>query len=169
MLMMTSESSNAEQKQIYLKAYQHLPELESALKAIKEEVPTGFQISILGKVVQFYRDKDLKTSTDTDTIKTYWETTLNKTIAFGSLYNPEIGDVFIVGALASTFLYELNGKTLGMLSVGPYGILRGIGGSAAQVTAHLKMLKDDNYLLIIRGIKKELENYKRILEENYSG
>ena len=167
--MSTAESSTSEQKQIYLKAYRHLPELESALKAIKEQVPAGFQISILGKVVQFYRDKDLKTSTETDTIKMYWEATLDNTIAFGSLSNPEIGDVFIVGALAPTFLYEVNGKTLGMLSVGPYGILRGIGASERQVTTHLKMLKEDNYLLIIRDIEAELENYKRILEENYSG
>ncbi len=163
--MMTAEKYNPQQKQIYFKAYDHLSLLEDALKNIKEQVSTDFQISILGQVVQFYQDRGIEVLKDTDAIELYWKKTLDNTFAFGSLYNLEIGEVFIVGALASTFLYEVDGKTLGMLSVGPYGILRGMGASENQVVTHLKLLKEGSYLLIMRGIETELESYKRILEE----
>lgn len=162
---MATETYNAKQKQIYLKAFAHLSLLENALKNIKEENLTKFQISILGKVSQFYRDKDIEVSKDTDAIKIYWEKNLDNTIAYGSLYNPQLGNIFIVGPLVPTFLYKLDGKTLGMLSAGPYGILRGIGASEKQVTSHLEMLNKGKYLLVFRGMEADLKDYKRLLEK----
>ena len=94
----------------------------------------------------------------------YWKNMLDHTIAFDSLKNPEIGDIFIVGALTSTFLNKVDGKTLGMLSVGPYGILRGIGASESQANIYLKLLKNGRYLLIFRGNIEEIDEYKRISE-----
>lgn len=164
---MTAGSHNSKQKQIYFRAYQKLSLLENALKRLKEKIPADFQISIIGNVIQFYRDKNIDISTDPEALKKYWEKTLS-TVSFGSLQNPEIGNIFIVGSLASTFLYKIEGKTLGMLSAGPYGILRGIGANDIQVTAHLKMLKNDNYLLIISGNENEIDNYKTILEDEWS-
>lgn len=160
---MTSDTYNA--KQVYFEAFTHLSLLENALKHITEEDVANFQISILGKVSEFYLDKDTEISKDMNALKIYWEKVLGNTIHFGVFHNPEIGNIFIVGTLASSFLYKIDGKTLGMLSAGPYGILRGIGGSDAQVATHLKMLNDGNYLLIFRGTGADLENYKRLLEE----
>ncbi|TVZ28424.1 hypothetical protein JM83_3551 [Gillisia sp. Hel_I_86] len=162
---MTVEPYNAKQKQVYFKAYAHLFLLENALKHIEEDVP-NFQISVLGKVAQFYLDKDIEVSKNSDPIRTYWEKTCNNTIAYGCLYNPQIGNIFIVGNLAPTFLYKIDDKTLGMLSAGPYGILRGIGANEIQVSTHLKMLDNGNYILIFRGVKADLEKYKILLEEN---
>lgn len=160
---MTTENHNP--KQIHFKAYEHLSLLENTLKIIKEQEPTGLQISILGKMVQFYHDKDISISTEGETIKRYWDKNLNNTNEFGSIYNQEIGNLFIVGALTSTFLNKVDGKTLGMLSVGPYGILRGIGASETQANTYLKLLKSGSYLLILRGVEDELENLKKILAE----
>lgn len=162
---MTSETLNT--KQIHIKTFTDLSVLEDALTNIKEEDLINFQVSILGKVTQFYSDKDMKVSEDAEALKLYWEKVLGNNAEFGSFSNPEIGNVFVVGALASTFLYEVDDKTLlGMLSSGPYGILRGIGASESQVAAHLEMLNNDRYLLIFRGTQTDLRNYKRILEEN---
>ena len=161
--MMTTENYNP--KHIYFKAYKHLSLLEDTLKFIKEKDPTDLQISILGKMAQFYRDKNISLSKEVDTIRIYWEDMLDNSTAFGSVYNPEIGNLFIVGALTPTFLNKVDGKTLGMLSVGPHGILRGIGASEIQATDCLKRLKSGEYLLILRGPEDQLENFKKILEE----
>lgn len=162
---MTPGTYNAKRKKVYFKEYANLPLLENALKHLNKEEHINFEISILGKVSQFYLDKDIEVSEDTDILKTYWEKVLGNKNNFGVFHNPEIGNIFIVGALVPTFLYKLDGKTLGMLSAGPYGILRGIGASEAQVVIHLKSLHKGSYLLIFRGVKADLENYKRLLEE----
>ncbi len=160
--MMTTESYNS--KQIYFKAYEDLSLLETTLKFIKEQHQTDLQISILGKMAQFYRDKDISLLKEVDTIKIYWGEMLDNATAFGSVYNPEIGNLFIAGALTPTFLNKVDGKTLGMLSVGPHGILRGIGATEIQATECLNLLKNGNYLLILRGPEDQLENFKKILE-----
>jgi len=144
------------QKQIYLKAYKNLTQLENALKKLKEEKASHFQVSILGKVSQFYNDKAIESSKDNDIIKSYWQNLLGKTVKFGSFYNSESRNVFITGALATTFLHKINGKSLATLSSGSYGIFRGIGVSEAQTTLYLKLLNSGNYLLILRGYDNEI-------------
>lgn len=57
---MTAGSHNSKQKQIYFRAYQKLSLLENALKRLKEQVPAGFQICIIGNVIQFYRDRIIR-------------------------------------------------------------------------------------------------------------
>lgn len=166
---MTSENYNTVQKKIYFKAYKQLSLLEDALKHIKEQGFTHFQISILGKVSQFYCDKESEISKDTETLKMYWGELLESTNNFGNFYNREIGNVFIAGTLAPTFLYKIDGKTLGMLSAGPYGILRGIGASETQATTQLELLNNGSYLLIFRGLANELENLKKVLKEREDG
>lgn len=162
---MTTENYNTKQKQVYFKAYKHLFLLENALKYIKEE-DANFQISILGKVVHFYLDKDMEVSNNIDIIKKFWKDLLGKTINFGSFYNPEIGNVFIAGSLAPTFLHIINDKPLAALTSGPYGIFRGIGADETQAAAYLKLLNSGNYLLIFRGFKDELHNLDNMLRNN---
>ena len=162
---MPKETYNTNQKQIYFKAYEHLNLLENDINLIKETVSNDLQISILGQISQFYIDKKIEISEDTDRVKLYWEKTLENEINFGEFYNPEIGNIYVLGNLAPTFLQNINNKTLGMLSAGPYGILRGIGASELQANAYLKQLKNGSYLLILRGLKDNLENLKEILED----
>lgn len=162
--MMNAERNNSKQKHIFFRTYENLSLLEKALKNIKEPGPTNVQISILGKVSQFYHDKNIQNMKDMESIRIYWKNIFDNTIAFDSLKNPEIGNIFIVGALTSTFINKVDGKTLGMLSVGPYGILRGIGANDTQANHYLDLLGSGSYLLIIRGFADELEKFRRILE-----
>ena len=147
---------NINPKQIYIRAYSTLSELERALQSIKEKNVTNLHISILGKAAHFYLDK--KISNDIHRINTHWKALFSNTINFGSFCNPESGTLFIVGSLVSTFLYKINDKNLGVLSDGLLGVMRGIGLNEIQTTKYLKLLREDNYLLIIRGFEDELQS-----------
>lgn len=163
--MMTAERNSSNQKDFYFKAFENLALLETALGFLKEKGDTNLQISIIGKVSQFYLDKNIEVSKNMEPLILYWKDTLDNTTDFGSLYNPEIGNVFIVGTLTSIFLEKVDGKTLGMLSVGAHGILRGIGATEKQATDYIKLLKNGNYLLIYKGCKEEFKNYKEVLDD----
>ncbi len=63
------------------------------------------------------------------------------------------------------FLHEIDGKTLGAMSTGPYGIIRGLGGYKLQTETYLKLLNDGSYLLILRGYDDELNALEDILEK----
>lgn len=157
-----ADNCNIEQKQIYFRAYQDLFQLENDLKHLEAKA-SHFQISVLGSVDQFYSDKNIEISKDTHMIKTYWKDLLEKTVNFGSFYNPESGSVFIVGALVTTFLHKINGKYLATLSSGPYGIFRGIGGSEVQATTYLKQLNSGQYLLILRGFEEKTQDLDGVI------
>ena len=163
--MMSADNNDITKKHIYFKVYKQLNLLEKALDNLKEQGSLGPQISILGKVDQFYHDKNIEVSKDVNSLRMYWKNTLDMATPFGSLYNPEIGSIFFLGTLTPIFLNKVDGKTLGMLSVGPYGILRGIGASDKQSEKYLKILKSGNYLLIARGYDEELKNYKELLDD----
>jgi hypothetical protein len=156
---MTSEDYNRKQKQTYFKAYKNLLQLENALKRLKlkEENASRFRVSFLGKASQFYSDKNLENSKES-TIKAYWKDLFGKTIEFGTFFNPQIGSVFIVGALVSAFLHKINGKSLATLSSGAYGIFRGIGASETEASDYLKLLNSGSYLLIVRGFENDLQD-----------
>lgn len=160
-------SSNYIKKQVYFKAYKNLSQLENALNLLKEENTFRFQVSILGKVTQFFSDKDIETTSDTGVIKTYWKDLLGKTVHFGSFYNTESGFLFVAGALTPAFLYEINGKSLVTLSSGPYGILRGLGMSGAKATNYLKLLNNGNYLLIFRDYKTKIQELDELLNSKH--
>lgn len=163
--MMSAENNNPTQRHIYFKAYNQLHLLEKALNNLKQQGFLGPKISILGKVDQFYHEKNMDATKDVDSLKKYWKNTFDVATPYGSLYNPEIGNIFFVGILTSIFLNKVDGKTLGMLSVGPYAILRGLGASGKQSENYLKTLKSGSYLLIVRGYDAELENYKKLLDD----
>lgn len=168
---MTAYISKTEPKEVFFLAYTHLTQLENALKHLNNEELIKFEISVVGNFEQFNLDRHIARLSDgqeisehNGVIKTYWKETYGS-MAYASLFNPQFGNIFIVGNLASTFLYKIDGKTLGMLSAGPDGIFRGIGASEEQVKINLKNLDIGNYLLIFRGIGGDLEDYKRLLEE----
>lgn len=155
--------ANYNTKQIYFKAYQHLSQLENALKYLNSEDSCNFQISILGRTSQFYQDKDIEVAKDITLIKEHWKNLLGNSVNFGSFYNPQIGTVFIVGNLVSTFLHQINGKPLATLSSGSYGIFRGIGASEIEATNYIKLLNTGDFLLVFRGFEEELHNLDTLL------
>lgn len=154
---MTSKPYDKIQKQIHFKPYQHLWQLEKRLQNFRSYKDLNIQISILGKVIQYEEDQAIKNPNGTNIIKAFWKTLLGDSVNFGSFYNPEIGNVFIVGALATIFLHEVNGRPQAMLSSGPYGIFRGLGVEEIDASVYLKMLNKGSYLLIIRASKNEIE------------
>lgn len=157
LVTMTFKPQHKTQKQIHFKPYQHLWQLERKLLSFASHKEWDIQISILGKVAQYEADQSINNPNGINVIKTYWKTLFGDSVNFGSFYNPEIGNLFIVGDLASTFLHEINGKPIAILTAGPYGIFRGLGLSQTQTTMYLKSLNNDNYLLIIRASKNEIE------------
>ena len=159
---MTSELNYT--RQVYFKAYEDLLRLEQDLFLLRKQKHNDENISILGKASQFYVDTHILFSQDTEALKNRWKKILGYSTNLGSFINPELGNVLIIGALASSFLYAIDGKTLGMLSAGPYGILRGIGATETEVVTHLRNLYNDHYILIFRGSEMELKTFKKILE-----
>ncbi len=149
---------------IYFKPYESLSSLEMAVKDLESIVAIDCKITVVGKVTKFCSDKNIDVLKNFDTLKMYWQKFLHNSDSFGSFKNSEIGNVFIAGPLASTFLGDINGKTLGTLSVAPYGIIRGMGASENQAKTFLEMLNLGNYLVLFRGSESELEQYKDILD-----
>jgi hypothetical protein len=162
---MTSGNYNIKQKQIYFKAYQDFSQLENTLKHLEEARFSHFKFSVLGKEAQFYFDKNMRISKDTDTVKAYWNNLLGSAVNFGSFYNLQIETIFIVGFLTSIFLHKINGKSLATLSCGSYGIFRGMGATEIQATHYLKLLNGGDYLLIVRGFEDKLQDLETRLNK----
>lgn len=139
-------------------------QLEKAIQAIQEYDITQLQLSVLGKLGDdcIANDKQLKTAKKD--LKEYWKGSLGSTSDFGLFCNPEIGTLFIAGYLASQFLHEISGKTLGEMTSGPYGILRGIGIAEKDSFTFLKALNEHAFLLILRGYDDELDRAEALLE-----
>jgi hypothetical protein len=154
---MTSIPYKKTQKHIRFNHYQDLRQLEKRLLSFTRIKDLHIQISVLGKVMQHEEDLAINNPNATYSINAYWKTLFGNSVNFGSFFNPEIGNVFIVGALAPTFLYEVNGKPLAMMSSGPYGIFRGLGLGEIDSSMYLKMLINGSYLLIIRASENEIE------------
>jgi hypothetical protein len=162
--MMGSKIIKRQKKCFFLKNYHHLWQLEKAIQAIQEYDATQLQLSVLGKLGDdcIANDKQLKTAKKD--LKEYWKGSLGSTSDFGLFCNPEIGTLFIAGYLASQFLHEISGKTLGEMTSGPYGILRGIGIAEKDSFTFLKALNEHAFLLILRGYDDELDRAEALLE-----
>ena len=155
--------NNSEQKKVHFEAYEQFTLLEQTLEYLRKKGPLN-QFSIIGKVDQFYQDKKIETSKKGDLLEMYWKEIFENPTDFGCLYNPEIGHIFIVGSLTSIFLNKVDGKTLGMLSVGPQAILIGMGAKEKQTTTYINLLIQGNYLLIFRGFEDEWKACKNYLD-----
>ncbi len=152
-------------KKIYFKGYNSLFLLEDAIKNLKENGPTDCKITVIGKVSSFGLEKNIEFSKNQDYLKTYWSEVLAYPNNLGSFVNSETGNVFIVGTLASTFLREINGKSLGTIFSGPYAIIKGMGASENQAASFMKMLNAGYYITIFRGSENEMMYYEKVLQE----
>jgi hypothetical protein len=97
-------------------------------------------------------------------LKHYWKGSLGPASDFGLFCNPAIGRLFIIGSLVSLFLHDMDGKVLGEMSSGPYGILRGLGRAEKNTSVFIKNLNENYFLLILRGYNNQLDSMEELIE-----
>lgn len=150
-------------RRFLIKDFHNKREMEKSIKIIRKQSKDTLQLSVLGKMEYDCLPPKKKLNGSIENIKEYWKGLLGAESDFGLFSNPEVGTVFVCGPLVSLFLHDLDGKALGEMTAGPYGILRGLGISEKDVTYYLKKLIDCHYLLLIRGNDRELEEVENRL------
>lgn len=124
-----------------------------------------YEFSILGKTKNLLSSPNKDSVSNGIAIKTNAKEVAKLGEKFDFFFNPEIGDLFITGPLSSIFLNDLEGKYLGALSTGPFGILRGLGISKEKATDYLTALKNGGYLIIVRAYDHDLEILENLIAE----
>ncbi len=160
---MKTKIIKAERKYFSIKSYQELGQLEEAIQDIRKNTIAQLELSVLGKIANGCVSNDKETQNAQKELKHYWKRSLGPTLDFGLFCNPELGTLFIAGSLASQFLNDMDGKALGELRSGPYGILRGLGISEKDATSYIKDLNEAYFLLILRGYDYELDSMEELL------
>jgi hypothetical protein len=149
-------------KHFFSKIYLDSFHILEAAEIISNE-SADYEISILGKT-NILNSAQNKGEINTGiAIKDHLSKITKAVMECDYFYNPEIGYIFITGPLTSIFLNDMDGKTLGAISAGPYGILRGLGIPPKQASAHIKALKKGGYLLIARGYNNDIDTVENIL------
>ena len=151
LLVMNPEDINTVQKRVYFKSYKNLKQIEKALKSVTELNDSKIQLSVLGKFPKIYADDTKQREAIIKNMEIYWNELLGVPAQFGTFDNPEIGAVFVVGPLTTIFLNKINGKNLGDMTTGIYGILRGLGADTYQAKNYVMNLNNEEYLMIMRG------------------
>ena len=162
--MMRSKIKKQEQKHFSIKSYQYLWQLEDAIKQIHTNALEQLQLSVLGQFGQECIANNKEIIKSRKALKGYWKGFLGANSHFGLFCNPEIGTLFIAGALVPQFLNDMDGKALGEITSGPYGILRGLGIEENKATGYLKTLNNGHFLMLIRGYDYELDKMTAVLE-----
>ncbi|MEP2238077.1 MAG: hypothetical protein ABJI22_06925 [Maribacter sp.] len=139
----------SELKKTFLNSYSNLSELKFALLVLREINDDSIGVSVIGK------SNDIDDAHNSITYGNDMQQLLKKIIGeeteFDSFYNRELGLLFVSGFLVSTFLNPIGKSNIGILSGGPYGVLRGFGVSEQQAAESVKNLSNGDYLLVIRG------------------
>ncbi len=160
---MRTRTKEQEQKHFYIKSCQQLWQLEEAIQEIRKHAITQLQLSVLGKPVKDCVSNNKESLKAQKELKHYWKDSLGPTSDFGLFCNPGLGTLFIAGSLASQFLNDMDGKALGEMRSGPYGILRGLGIAEKNATSYIKDLNEAYFLLILRGYDYELDIMEELL------
>ena len=159
---MKAKVTKSAHKHVFSKIYLDSFHILEAAEIITNE-SADYELSILGKT-NILNSAQNKGQINTGiAIKDHLSKITKVVMECDYFCNPEIGYVFVIGPLTSIFLNDLEGKTLGAISAGPYGILRGLGISPKEATAHIEALKKDGYLLIVRGYDDDLDILDNIL------
>ena len=139
------------EKRFFSKTFDQLSQVEKAITFVLAENPLDSRLTLLVNLDQIRHSELWEAEEMNERLKTYWKKLLGPKTDFGFFYNREIGTVFIAGPLSELFLYDVDGKKLGELSAGPYGILRGLGIDETDAVAYIRKLNEGCYLLLIRG------------------
>ena len=145
----------SELKKTFLYSYTNFSELENALLAIREMNDDSIGISVIGNA----NDTDVahQSALHKNDIQQLLEKIIGEETEFDSFYNRELGHLFVCGFLVSTFLNPVGKSNIGVLSGGPYGVLRGFGINEQHAAESVKNLSNGYYLLIVRGNKDAVE------------
>ncbi|WP_405572592.1 hypothetical protein [Winogradskyella sp. Asnod2-B02-A] len=160
---MKNRDEDIKDKHVLLKSFKSIRQIENIIKQICSSDINDIQISVLGKVEDVNFDTNFADSWKE--LKSYCSNKLQLASNFGMVSNSEIGTYFIAGFLAPMFLQEINGKTIGAMSTGFYGILRGLGIDQENVSGYSKALNKGGLILIIRGNKSDIIKLKVNLQE----
>lgn len=153
---MKSKVQGTNEKRVFVKSYSEFMLIEKAVKILKQHKSNHLQIAILGKILEESNVDKKKLVIAKDIIKARCKVIFENPKDFGVLLNPEIGYIFIAGFLVSTFLQKVEKKTIGSMTTGPYGILRGLGIDRDRTAFYIKEIQQGNYILILRGYESEL-------------
>lgn len=162
---MRSKIQGTKEKRVFVKSYPEFLYVEKAVKILKHNKGNNLQVSILGTFAEESIDDEKNLVNEKDVMEKRCKTLFGFPIDFGTLSNPEIGTIFISGFLVHTFLQKVERKTIGSMSTGPYGILRGLGIDRERTAFYIKALQQGNYLLILRGFENELNQLEDNLKE----
>ena len=97
------------------------------MKFFDKDIISRLELSIIGKFPKDSYENINEFEQDVLNLESKWKKLLDDSVDFGFFENSEIGLVYVVGPLTSIFLYKINEAPLGVISAGPYGILRGLG------------------------------------------
>ncbi|MFT4832404.1 MAG: hypothetical protein ACI815_002057 [Psychroserpens sp.] len=153
------------QRSFYVRAFDNLKQIESAVGTIMDTMMTSTEFSVLGKLEANQFNNKKKLVEKRRALRSYWRSLLGKEIQIGFFAHPEIGYVYIIGFLVPMFLYDVNGNKLGALSGGTYGILRGFGIGPEDTMDFLDKLDKGSYLIILRDNEGELNRLKGLLSK----
>lgn len=126
-----------------------IPQLENVEKFVGRIAENRLYspLTVLLKLGQYDQQQSKSAACNKGFIN-YWKHLLGPSTEFGLFFNEDIGTIFIVGPYSALFLQEVDGKKLGALSQGIYGILRGLGLSDQKTSEAIRKLGEGQYLLL---------------------
>ena len=147
-LHMEAKILNTVKPHVFFKTIAQLIYVERWVEFLAENASDA-HVTVVFKLGQRNLDK-LDSLVLKSKLERYWKRVLGPTTEFGQFYNQEIGTVFITGPYAAMFVQEVDGKKLGALSEGLFGILRGMGLNREETFHAIEKLREGQYLVLGR-------------------
>lgn len=161
--MMKNYIRTSATKHVVPKVFARLVQVELAIERLTKTDYADTQLTLLVKLGETYNvDKGVAEQNNRE-LESYWKNLLGPNTEFGFFQNPEIGTVFVAGPLSELFLHDVDGKKLGAMTGGPYGILRGLGIEEPVAADHIKKLNEGRYLLLVRTSRFDLDGFENHL------
>jgi hypothetical protein len=152
-----------EKKQVFIKPYNQISDLEKAFKTAYQMNFDKVSISVIGNVGDSVLNDGMVLLVKEKKMQSFFNDLLGRQAKFETFYNPELGHLYVVGFLVPTFLNVIGKKTIGVLPGGPFGVLRGLGISEKEATSIIQLLGTGTSFLIARGDAKDIEMLKSVL------
>lgn len=160
---MIPQEKKIKDKQFLIKTFPNVLQIEKVIRTIVQHNNLHPQFSILGKLAPDSLQKENRFDEKIKKIRHELIGFLGKSIQFGYFNNPDIGMLFIAGHLTETFLCKIDGKELGSLPIGLFGIFRGMGIDLKNIDGYLKEVQNGKLLLIIRDKKETITAIKSLV------
>ncbi|WP_188464441.1 hypothetical protein [Bizionia arctica] len=146
--------------QFLVKSFQDMSQLHLAIDKCHDITKERLQFSVLEKCKAPIANDVVLCTQQFQNLKTVLHNEFSAKSKSGLFFNPEIGTIFCIGNLSPFFLQEIDGKPLGALGTGVYGIIRGLGINEEDAKQNITELRQGNYLLFISGTANTIENLK---------